>query len=103
MPIRGILKVLIINYFMYINENIVGLVFGAFVGGVNAIWALLVFLGWAQPFMNFIFWAHMIALPYPYVVGAFDISTAAILVVFAFVIGYVVGNIIARIWNTIHK
>jgi len=38
----------------------VGLVIGALIGGWHVVWALLVLIGWEQPILDFIFWAHMI-------------------------------------------
>ncbi|MBI5005018.1 MAG: hypothetical protein HZC03_00175 [Candidatus Lloydbacteria bacterium] len=86
---------------MHINTGKVGCVFGTFLGGVHLVWALLVFLGWAQPLINFSLWAHMIQLPY--VVGPFNLSAAATLVVFTSFLGYIFGSVVAMVWNKVHQ
>ena len=85
----------------HLNPRKTGLTVGAFIGGWHVIWSLLVALGWAQPLINFVLWAHMISLPY--VVKAFDLSAAATLVVMTWFVGYVVGYIFAKIWNRLHR
>lgn len=82
------------------NKNKVGLVFAALIGGWHLVWAVLVLVGWGQAIMDFVFWAHMIHLPYT--VGPFDIMASVTLVVFTAVFGYVVGYIAAIVWNKIH-
>ena len=69
----------------------VGLVIGALTGGWHVVWSLLVLLGWAQPIIDFIFWAHMIRSIY--VVKAFDPTAALTLIGISSLIGYVVGNL----------
>lgn len=86
---------------MYVNKHKVGLVFGAFVGGVHLLWSLLVFFGWAQPLINFILWAHMMQLPY--VVGAFNVTASATLIVVTAFVGYIVGSVIGMVWNKVHQ
>jgi hypothetical protein len=55
-----------------INPNKIGVVVAALIGGWHLVWAALVAAGWAQPLLNFIFWAHMIRPVY--VVGPFDVG-----------------------------
>lgn len=74
---------------------------GALIGGWHGLWALLVLLGWAQPLMDFVFWAHMINPVY--VVKAFDPKAAATLVVITFIMGYAFGFVGALLWNKLHR
>jgi nucleotide-binding universal stress UspA family protein len=68
------------------NPNKVGLVIGALIGGWHFVWSLLVGIGWAQPILDFIFWAHM-TKPI-YFVKPFDAVAAVALIVITAVIGY---------------
>jgi hypothetical protein len=79
----------------------VGLVIGALIGGWHVIWALLVLIGWAQPIIDFVFWAHMIQPIY--VVKPFDPLAAVALIVITSVIGYIFGLLGAAIWNGLHR
>jgi hypothetical protein len=83
------------------NPNKVGLVFAAVIGGWHLIWAVLVLLGWAQPIIDFIFWAHMIQPVY--VIKPFNPVAALTLIVLTAVIGYLFGFIGAVIWNKLHR
>ena len=83
------------------NLNKVGLVIGALIGGWHLLWSLLVLIGWAQPLMDFVFWAHMIKPIY--VVKPFDPLAAVTLVVITAVIGYGFGFVGALIWNRLHR
>ena len=79
----------------------VGLVFGLLIGGWHFFWALLVAIGWAQPLIDFVFWAHMIQPIY--VIKPFDPKAAITLILITFVTGYVLGLIGAVIWNKLHQ
>lgn len=79
------------------NPNRVGIVAGLLIGGWHLLWALLVILGWAQPILDFIFWAHMIEPVYK--VKPFNPAAAGTLIVLTFIIGYVFGFAGALIWN----
>jgi hypothetical protein len=83
------------------SPNKAGLVIAALIGGWHICWALLVLLGWAQPIIDFIFWAHMIKQVY--FVKPFAPMAAAALIVITAVIGYVFGFVGAVIWNKLHR
>jgi hypothetical protein len=83
------------------NPNKVGLVIAALTGGWHVVWSLLVLFAWAQPIIDFIFWAHMIRSIY--VVKAFDPVAALTLIVITSVIGYVFGYVGAVLWNKLHR
>ncbi len=84
-----------------LNPRTTGVAVGVFVGGCHLVWSVLVALGWAQPLVNFILWAHMVNVSY--VVGPFDLAAAVALVILTTIIGYVAGDIFARIWNRVHR
>jgi len=83
------------------NPNKVGLVIGALIGGWHLVWSILVLVGWAQPIIDFIFWAHMIKPVY--FVKPFDPLAAVTLIVITGVIGYIFGFVGAIIWNRLHR
>lgn len=83
------------------NPNKVGIVFAVLLGGLHLLWSVLIALGVAQSFYDFVLWAHMIHLPL--VVGPFDMTAAVVLVLMTAVMGYLVGNVGARVWNRLHR
>ena len=86
---------------MRANPNKLGLVVGVLFGGMHLLWSLVVLAGWGQALYDFILWAHMVHLSF--VIGPFDMTAAVTLVVITAAIGYVVGNIIALVWNWAHR
>lgn len=84
-----------------INANKVGLVFAAIIAGWHVCWSLLILMGWAQPFIDFIFWAHMIRSIY--IVKPFDPVAALTLVGVTAAMGYVMGYFGAIVWNKLHR
>lgn len=84
-----------------LNTSKVALTLSLFAGGVHIVWSVLVALGLAQPLMDFIFWAHMVANPLQ--VTGFNITQAGILIVVTAAIGYMVGWIFATVWNKTQK
>ena len=83
------------------NPNRAGLVVGALIGGWHLVWSLLVLLRWAQPIIDFIFWAHMIEPIY--VIKSFNSLAAITLIVITAAIGYIFGFVGAIIWNKLHR
>ena len=79
------------------NPHSIGLVFCIFLGSWHTLWSLLVWLGAAQPLIDFVFRLHMITPPYT--IAAFNLGTAAALVAVTTGIGYVVGWMAGIIWN----
>ena len=83
------------------NVNKVGLTVGAFAGLVHLVWSLLIGLGWAQGYLDFVMSMH--SLNNPYRVMPFNIGQAVMLIILASVFGYVVGSVFATIFNKLHK
>jgi len=84
-----------------VNPNKVGLVIGTLIGGWHLVWSALVFLGWAQAILDFIFWAHMIRPVY--IVKSFDPAAAITLIIITAALGYILGFLGAIIWNRLHR
>ena len=86
---------------MMANPHKVGLVIAALIAGWHVIWSVLVLIGWAQPILDFVFWAHMIKPVY--FAKPFDPMAAVVLIVITAVIGYIFGFAGAIIWNRLHR
>jgi hypothetical protein len=67
------------------------LIGGVCLSSFHMLWSLLVFLGWAQPFINFALQLHMMDLPLT--VQTFQLSRAVGLVVLAFLAGSFYGMV----------
>ncbi|MBI2631012.1 hypothetical protein HYW73_02245 [Candidatus Nomurabacteria bacterium] len=83
------------------NQYKTGLALGSFAALVHVVWVLLVALGWAQPWMNFVYGMHL--LNNPFVIMPFDLTRAVSVVIIAFIMGNIVGNVFAWIWNKVHN
>lgn len=86
---------------MHINPNRAGLILGVFLGLFHLLWAVLVATGIAQPMMDLIFKLHF--LNNPFTLTEFDALLALGLVVLTFVVGYILGLVLALLWNSLHK
>jgi hypothetical protein len=78
-----------------------GLVLGVVFGLWHLCWSVLVAIGWAQPFIDFVFWMHFIKPVYA--IQNFNEITAVILIVVTTLLGFVVGSVFALLWNWIHR
>lgn len=84
-----------------VKESKAALIFGTFAAVMHVFWSVLVFLGLAQQYLNFISGLHF--LNNPYKVLPFNLSTAVMLVAVTFVIGYLIGWVFAKIWNKLRE
>lgn len=82
---------------MKLDPQKTGLVTGSLAGLVHAVWSLMVFLGLAQGWMDWVFSLHF--LENPFTVGTFNLVTALILIVVTSIVGFVAGFVFANIWN----
>lgn len=83
------------------SSNKAGIVVAVLVAGWHAIWSVLVLAGWAQPFIDFIFWLHFIKPVY--VIEPFSLGRALGLIGLAAVAGYAIGASFAVLWNRMQK
>lgn len=74
---------------------------GLFVSLMHAVWMLMIYLGVAQVYMNWIFGLHLLTNPFR--VMPFNMGTAFMLIVVTFVVGYLMGWVFVFIWNRLHK
>lgn len=86
---------------MTINKNKLGLTVGLFAAILHAVWAILVGAGVAQTYLNWIFPMHFIGNIFEVV--NFSLLTAVLLVILAFVGGYICGWILGALWNWVDK
>jgi hypothetical protein len=84
-----------------LNKNKTGLALGSLFGLLHLVWSVLVYFGWGQSLLNFIFTLH--SLTTPVTVIGFDIMRSVGLIIVTSVVGYVFGYVFASIWNKVHK
>ena len=81
----------------------VGVAVGTFGAVMHAAWALVVgtMPDVAQKFINFHFAMHFLTAPFT--IQQFSWGGAIALVVYAFVVGYIVGRIFAAVYNSVAR
>lgn len=80
-----------------VDSNQVGLILGTLLSVLHIAWSLLVMLGLAQVYLDWIFWLHF--LNNPYRVSEFDLTRALTLALVTFAVGYGVGWVFGFLWN----
>ena len=82
---------------MKFNPNNVGLYCGLLIGFCELVWVIMIALGLAQGWLNFIFGLHFMSNPFQ--IRAFNMGTSIVLVIMTFVVGYVFGWVATWVWN----
>ena len=82
-----------------LSEHQTGLALGAFFGLMHVGWALVVSLGFAQTWLDFVLGLHF--LENPFVVSSFDMQKAVMLVAVTAGVGYIAGFVFAKVWNLV--
>jgi hypothetical protein len=75
--------------------------FGLLLALMHLGWAILVASGYAQMLYDWILSLHMLSIPIT--VLPFNLVMAVELIIVTFIIGYVMGWIIALVWNKVGK
>jgi len=83
------------------NTNKVGLTLGVFAGLMHLIWEVLIYLGLAQSLIGWKLGMH--SLSNPFIVDAFNFTTAIEMIVLAIVVGYIIGTVFATLFNYFQK
>lgn len=84
-----------------LNKNMVGIIVGAFFGLFHLAWGLLVAIGLAQIFMDFIYQIHM--LNNPFIIQPFNLGLTITLIIVTTAFGYIFGWVFAWLWDIVQK
>ena len=84
-----------------INTKKLGLTLGSFVAFIHLVWVILLWLGIAQPLMDFAYRMH--SMPNPYALLPFNLGNSILLIIIAFIMGNIIGNIFGFFWNKFYK
>ena len=82
-----------------INPIDTALLLGMLFGILHLSWLILVYLKYAQIFLDFIYWAHFIKPIFE--VESFDAGRSMILLALTVSVGFVLGYIFSRIFNAL--
>jgi hypothetical protein len=82
-----------------LNPHHVGMVLGGLYGLWHLTWSLLVLVGLARPLLDFILSLHFLQVTYA--VAPFNAGKALGLVVVTAALGYLLGYVLAWLWNRV--
>ena len=82
-----------------LNPQKTGFALGGLAAAVHIVWSVVVALGWGQGLLDFVFSMHSIKPVL--MVQSFDLVRSIELVILAGIIGFIVGNVFAHIWNKV--
>ena len=82
-----------------INSIDAALLFGMLFGVIHLSWIILVYLKFAQVFLDFIFWAHFIKPIFE--LESFDAGRSLILLALTVSVGAVLGYVLSKLFNTL--
>lgn len=68
---------------------------------VHAVWSLMVLVGLAKSFMDWIFNLHFMSFQYS--INPFSFGNAVMLVIVTGIIGYLMGWVLGWLWNIAHR
>ncbi len=83
------------------NANKLGLLIGSFYAIWHAGWLVLVATGMAKPLLDWILQLHFLSIEYA--VHPFNAGYAAMLILVAFVSGYVIGWMLGTGWSVLKR
>lgn len=84
-----------------LNKNQLGLSVGVFVALLHVAWAILVAVGFAKGFLDWLLPLHFVGAMFSII--TFTFMNAILLIILAFVGGYIIGWLFAAIWNWVSK
>lgn len=82
-----------------INPIDAALLLGMLFGILHLSWLILIYLKYAQGFLDFIYWAHFIKPIFE--VESFDAGRSLILLALTVLVGFTLGYILSKIFNTL--
>ena len=82
-----------------INPIDAALLLGMLFGVLHMSWLILVYLNYAQIFLDFIYWAHFIKPIFE--VESFDAGRSVILLALTVFAGFILGYVLSKIFNTL--
>lgn len=83
------------------NQNKTGLTLGIFAVIAHLVWSALVMSGFGQTIYNGILRLH--AIQAPIAIGPMSFTKMIVLLISAFIVGYVIGWVFSGIWNRFNR